>query len=119
MSALHYVTFKKRAHELTFECRGDLTSPCHQYPDDVEAWHEPDETFVPHERCWLQDWFDNDSATYTGTVREEYGDNDYPPVSASGPIVATFHSDHVEWDWARSREPHEHGPRVNPPWGDQ
>ena len=68
--ALHHVTVKHTrdadgevaSTQVTFECRGDRTSPCHQYPDcDCESWdaeHEKEHPKVSHEECVMKGWFD-------------------------------------------------------------
>lgn len=87
-----------------FECRGDETSPCHQYPDcDCESWKEGHEhPYVPHTDCWMQGWFDNEPGTsYDGDDRYDLEDLGLPPdMDRSGPIKAHFELEYISWDWA-------------------
>lgn len=77
--------------DITFECLGDRTSPCHSYPDcGCDEWseeHVKEHANVPHDECWLQDWFDDGSC---GEECYDHGDHKYHFASdlpeQSGPI---------------------------------
>ncbi len=91
---------------IEFVCAGDETSPCHQYPDcGCEYWdddHEtdrgPEHAPVPHEKCWMQDWFDNDAAEPNSERIEMpfVGDEVLKP-GMSGPITTSSELDYVVW----------------------
>ena len=82
-----------------FHCAGDETAPCHQYPDcDCESWDDDHEhPKVPHEKCWMFDWFDNDAIDYQG---DDGDDDGTPTIARSGPINAWFADYYVAWKWA-------------------
>jgi len=95
---LHYVVFKSQSGELTFTCRGDETSSCHQYPNcECESWGDdhphPNE---PHQQCWAKNWFDNDGACYIG---DDEDGNGKPTRSGRGYVTFSFDGDSVEWEW--------------------
>ena len=102
--AAHAVDFDANSGEVVFTCTGDQTSECHIWPDDLEYWDDttPRDTFVPHDRCWMFDWFDNHAVEYTGgdgvEADDSYG-NTIPSAPRSGPIKATFQQDFIEWGW--------------------
>lgn len=106
---LHYVTVKPAddSHpepQQQFECRGDKTSPCHQYPNcDCESWSKGHEhPYVPHDECWMQGWFENEGGTvYEGEEYDEYNIQGLPSdMDRSGPIVASFQQEFVGWDFS-------------------
>lgn len=85
---------------IKFTCHGDSTAPCHLHPDcDCEAWDEDHEEeyghpFVPHEKCWMQGWFDNDGIDPSTDTLE---DCDYRP-GMSGPVTTSPSvPDYIEW----------------------
>lgn len=83
-----------------FVCKGDRTSPCHQYPPvelEMEVWGDADEhLFVPHDECWTESWMEgSDCAVLCGPDGE--------PVR-SGPINVTWGGDCVEWEYADKEE---------------
>lgn len=109
---LHYVTVKHERDEhgevtastLTFECRGDRTSACHNYPScDCEIWRiDPDTGAHPHlsepqGECWMQSWFD---AGYEVTPHrdDETADSLRCVPEGSGPIGWEY-EDSVIWHW--------------------
>lgn len=110
---LHHVTVKHERNadgeivhtDLTFECRGDIASRCHVYPDcGCEGWgeeHDAHHPRVPHAQCWLQDWFDAgyEATPYDpiGSGGEEYYEHDLP--EHSGPIAFDY-DDGILWRWA-------------------
>ncbi|QIG58214.1 hypothetical protein SEA_SKOG_62 [Gordonia phage Skog] len=91
---LHTVTIDADG-DLTFVCVGDETSACHIYPDcGCECWsdghdHEP----VPQQKCWMQDWFDNDCISPTSDSIHEVGYD----VGMSGGVACTFEMDYIDW----------------------
>ena len=100
---LHYIEHTHQTGHgiLTkFTCKGDRTSPCHQYPDcDCEHWdsdaeHEREHPSVPHDQCWVEPWMD-ECATLCAPDGE--------PVH-SGPITVTFNGDCVEWEYANDKD---------------
>lgn len=96
---LHYIEHRHEAGygiKTIFTCKGDRTSPCHQYPPDdsyMETWSEGDRgTFVAHDDCWIESWMeDADCAALCGPDSE--------PVR-SGPIHVTWGGNCVEWEYA-------------------
>lgn len=96
---LHYIEHRHEAGygiKTTFTCKGDRTSPCHQYPPAdsyMETWGEDDrDTFVAHDECWVRFWMeDGDCAEKCGPGGEHV---------RSGPIIATFNGDCAEWEYA-------------------
>lgn len=104
MTNLHLVDYDANTQEAVFSCAGDRSSECHNYPDDAESWMDEDrEAFVPHDKCWMFDWFDNHAVEYTGDdvveADDSYG-NGVPATSRTGLITAGFSGDYIEWDWA-------------------
>jgi len=95
--AVHTVTIEP-GPKIRFECSGDETSACRNYPDcDCEEWEltdhkHPNQT---HQECWLQAWFDNDCV---GPTSDMIGDVDYT-VGMSGPIATSFEGDYIEWEF--------------------
>lgn len=60
---LHYIEHRHEAGygiKTTFTCKGDPTSPCHQYPPAelaMERWSDADKhLFVSHEECTWEQW---------------------------------------------------------------
>lgn len=110
---LHYVTVTQDGTDdlplttVRFECRGDETSPCHNYPAcDCESWGDGHEhPRVVHDECWMQQWFDSFSA-------DDIAANYTPPSDSpdfgwrlahnlpahSGPIDTEF-DDGLSWWW--------------------
>lgn len=91
----HSVTIEGDPVRLVFTCDAPDTADCRNYPDS-ESWSDDDgQERIPHDKCWLWDWFDNDtvepSAEY---LRDE---DDYYKSGMSGPITASFNGDYVEW----------------------
>ena len=81
--------------KIEFTCNGDRSSLCHQYPDcECETWSEGHpHPMASHDRCWMQDWFDNDG---TDPQTETLTDVEYT-TGMSGPIWTSFQEDYVEW----------------------
>ncbi|EKT83069.1 hypothetical protein Mbo4_049 [Rhodococcus phage Mbo4] len=92
------ITGTPDAPKIEFVCHGDSTAICHQYPDcDCETWSEGHpHPMASHDRCWMQDWFDNDgTAPFSETLDEcKY------TVGMSGPIRTYFCEEYVEWEFA-------------------
>lgn len=85
--------------QIKFTCHGDSTAKCHQYPDcDCETWgSEHDHPFAPHEKCWMQDWFDNDGIDPS---TDNLADCDYR-AGMFGPITtSSYVPDYIEWHFA-------------------
>lgn len=80
-----------------FICKGDRTSPCHQYPADAHngdeaRWTEADRpTFVPHDQCWIEPWMNEADCA-------ELCCPDGEPVR-NGAITTTF-EDCIIWEYA-------------------
>lgn len=108
---LHHVTVKHEydvdgditSTRITFECRGDRTSPCHQYPDcDCDGWsdeHDKEHPPVTHDECWLASWFDAgyEAAPYDLGDGTNYLESDVP--AGSGPISFEY-DEGILWRWA-------------------
>lgn len=108
--SLHYAKFDADTDTLTFTCYGDEKAECHIYPDcQCEIWFrdEPCHPFVPHSECWMQGFFDNDVAGFTGPDedRDDSGDFAKPRTSYSGPVTVEFEEEYVAWDWADGGPP--------------
>jgi len=110
---LHFVKVEPAAPDMdgwrdrptvTFECRGDRNSKCHQYPDcDCEGWCEGHEhPSVAHDECWMQGWFDNDGHSYEGPESNDMDECGVPrDLAASGQIVAQYEYDgYLSWEFA-------------------
>lgn len=98
---LHTVTIGGTDDEprIEFTCHGDRDSECHSYPDcKCESWDRDDHPhpFVPHDKCWMQDWFDNDG---TDPIAETLVDCEYF-VGMAGPVRTIFCNDYIEWHFA-------------------
>lgn len=90
---------------VSFECRGNRDSECHQYPDcDCEYRDDTHEhPRVPHDECWMQGWFDSDAGhVYDGPDGDDRDDTNVPrDMGQEGYIVTAFDIDgFVEWSWA-------------------
>ena len=120
---LHYVTVTQDGTDglpltrVTFECRGDETSPCHLYPAcDCESWGPSHEhPHVTHDECWMQSWFDGFSAddiaaNYSPPSDDPdegwYSARDLPALS--GPIVTEYVYG-LRWWWVAIHD-HDHDP---------
>ena len=94
---LHYIEHRHEAGygiKTIVTCKGDRTSPCHQYPPAelaMERWSDADKhLFVSHDECWIESWMNLECAVLCGPDRE--------PVR-SGPITVTF-EDCLAWEYA-------------------
>ncbi|MFJ4026047.1 hypothetical protein ACIPWF_00675 [Paenarthrobacter sp. NPDC089989] len=108
--AVHYVELtaaepdlhgNRDAPALKFECRGDSTSECHQYPNNCgcESW-PCGHPYVSHAKCWMQDWFDGDSASYEGEDGDYMTPGGLPKdVTRAGPITTSWEEEYVAWEW--------------------
>ncbi len=92
--------------QIKFTCHGDAAAPCHQYPDcECETWtashaEEYGHPVAGHEKCWMQDWFDNDGIDPSTDILDE---GDYRP-GMSGPITTRSEvPDYIEW-WFTAEE---------------
>jgi hypothetical protein len=108
---VHHVTVtpstEYRPPSAQFECRGDITSPCHRYPDcECESWdvdHDENHPATPHDECWMTGWFESENgATYDGPDGYDMNDNGLPnDMDRSGPIQAHYDLEgFVSWKWA-------------------
>lgn len=106
---LHYVTITgtEDRPEIKFVCHGDSTAQCHQYPGDdctCETWTDDGggadqygHKFIPHDECWMKDWFDNDGTDPSAEDPITLADCGYRP-GMSGPIkTESYVPDYVEW----------------------
>lgn len=97
---MHSVTITTDEHGTygQFHCDQPRTEECHVYPDS-EYWYEDDgQERHEHDTCWLQDWFDNEMADYTGDDGlSEPGWAGVPRISRSGEIEHVFCMEYVEW----------------------
>ncbi|MEV0357157.1 hypothetical protein AB0H71_13955 [Nocardia sp. NPDC050697] len=101
---LHWVaiTGTEDNPRIEFTCRGGRDAKCHQYPDcKCETWDaEHEHPFVPHDECWMQDWFDNEGID---PMAEFLYDIEWPGyrVGFSGPITTQSRvPDYIEWRFA-------------------
>lgn len=94
--------------DITFECRGDQESACHNYPDcecdewfpgadTGEHWH-PD---VPQPECWLKTWFDVgfEATPYKPADGGDPIEFEHNVPEGSGPIEWEF-AEGIYWHWA-------------------
>lgn len=109
-TAVHYVELTaaeptsdgwRDAPSLKFECRGDATAECHQYPDSCGCESFPcGHPYVSHAKCWMQDWFDTNSASYEGEDGDFMAEGGLPrDVTRSGPISTSWEEEYVAWEW--------------------
>ena len=107
-TSLHHIVFSvdEYAHSLTFTCQGDDTAKCHNYPSDCgcETWSDDHpHPSTPHDRCWMQDWFDNHAASYDGDDVVECNDHGgCPPTSGSGLVTTAFEDEYILWSWTEA-----------------
>lgn len=90
--------------KVIFTCAGDETSDCHVYPD-AEQWTddvvEDGYPHYAHEKCWLQDWFENDGYFYAGADGlDDGGEWGVPHTARSGPIEHEYDEWCVTWWWS-------------------
>ena len=115
---LHYVTVAQTGTEdlpvteVVFECRGDDTSPCHNYPEcDCEGWSDDHEhPHVVHDECWMQSWFDcfsadDIAANYTPPGDEDFGWRLAHNLPAHSGPIDTKYCDGLTWWWTDLPEP--------------
>lgn len=97
---MHTVTITTDEHGTygLFHCDQPDDAECHVYPDS-EYWSEDDgQHRYPHDECWLQPWFDNEMADYTGDDGlPEPGWAGVPRVNRTGEIEHVFCMEYVEW----------------------
>lgn len=99
---LHYIEHR---HEVghgirtTFTCKGDRTSPCHQYPPfdlGMEVWSDEDKhLFVSHDKCWIE------------VAMNDYGcielcGPDGELVRGLAPVAVTF-DECIEWKYIKEQ----------------
>lgn len=87
---------------IKFTCHGDRDAECHSYPDcGCETWNrvDPCHLFVPHEKCWMQQFFDNAEWGGIDPLPETFADCDITP-GMSGPITTWFNGEYIEWHFA-------------------
>ncbi|MGW4126283.1 hypothetical protein [Nocardia sp. NPDC004711] len=110
---LHTVTITQdegaTCPRIEFVCAGDRTAACHRYPDcDCDSWESDDDEhphpYVEHEKCWMQDWFDNHG---TDPADDTLAECDITP-GMSGPIKTSFCWDYVEWEFISQPEVTDH-----------
>lgn len=92
---LHFISHSHNREMITstFECRGDETAPCHQYPDcgcEIAGCGHPS---TPHAECMVKPWMDDACAQECFDLRE-------PTPVRDGPITAWFDGDCYAWDYA-------------------
>lgn len=116
---LHFVTVTHERDEdgeitsstIAFECRGDESSPCRNYPDcECDEWYietedgkhvHPD---VPQPECWIATWFDGnfgqeiDSTPYTGDGSRDAETFLWCVPEHSGPIDYEYEQG-IYWHW--------------------
>lgn len=108
--AVHYVELtaaepdihgNRDAPTLKFECRGNASSECHQYPDNCGCESFPcGHPYVAHAECWMQAWFDGDCASYEGEDGDHMEQGGLPrDVTKAGPISTSWEDDYVAWEW--------------------
>lgn len=87
---------------LKFECRGNRTAECHQYPESCGCESFPcGHPYISHEQCWMQDWFDSNCVSYAGEDNDDMQEGCLPrDVTRSGPITTSWEDEYVEWEWA-------------------
>jgi hypothetical protein len=80
---------------INFTCNADPTADCRNYPDcECESWEQDHpHPSAPHDKCWMQDWFDNDG---TDPQIDTLSDVEYT-VGMKGPIWTSFQEDYIEW----------------------
>lgn len=92
-----------------FECRGDDTADCHQYPEcDCGYWEDDDAHYqehpkAAHQECWMQGWFESEVGhIYHGPDFDDRDETCVPrDMDRSGPIKACYDIDgFVEWEFA-------------------
>ena len=92
------------AATVTFQCRGDQDSACHQYPDcDCEWWDDTHEhPLVPHGECWMEGWFDNGGHSYESDDSDDMQDCGIPRnLAAFGQIAAHYEDGYVAWEFVQ------------------
>lgn len=98
-TALHTVDIKgdEGIPRIEFTCHGGRDALCHRYPDcecadwEEDHWHPS----IAHDKCWMQDWFDNDGID---PMPENLAECEYAS-GMSGPIKTYFYNDYVEWEF--------------------
>ena len=96
------ITGTPDAPRIEFTCNADNVASCRHYPDcECESWSEGHEhPSVIHDRCWMQDWFDNDGIAPSSDV---LGDVEYT-VGMSGPVETYFCQEYIEWEFITESE---------------
>lgn len=88
-----------------FRCHGDRTARCHNFPDcECETWElqEHRHPEVPHEHCWMRDWFTSGAVTPQGGEYHDLADAGYV-VGMEGEIETEFEDEYIVW-WFKDEQ---------------
>lgn len=101
---LHYIEHRHEAGygiKTTFTCKGDRTSPCHQYPPrdlEIETWGDKDKhLFVSHDKCLWVDWAEGSECHIL------CGPDDDPVRGGPEPVQVWF-EDCMFWEYMTPNE---------------
>ena len=88
--------------DVKFECRGNESSQCRNYPGcECEYWSDDHEhPSIPQDECWMQGWFDVGGHCYIDDGAHDMDDTCLPrDMTREGFIVASFDGDCLTWEW--------------------
>jgi hypothetical protein len=108
----------RRVESVRFACTAPAGSECRTYPEcdceqfDYNAANTHDTSGhvrVSGRECWLQAWFDNEGAIYSGDDADDMRDDNTPAVDRTGHITESWKWEWVEWSWATPADTDEKG----------
>lgn len=95
---LHYIEHRHEAGygiKTIVTCKGDRTSPCHQYPPaelEMEVWSDEDKhLFVSHDECLWETWANLECAQLCGP--------DNAPVRGGPEPIRVWFEECMTWEY--------------------
>lgn len=101
---------ERRVESVRFVCTAPEDADCRTYPtcdcerfdyNEAKTHDGAGHPRVIGQECWLQGWFDGESAVYAGDDYDDMRDDCIPAVDRTGSINILFTGDEwPEWEWA-------------------
>jgi len=105
----------RSVEQVKFTCTAETDAECRTYPDGCGCesfeWnkagtHDTEGHLrTSGNRCWMQDWFENESAVYIGDDEDDMRDDRVPAINRTGLIIVTYSDEWIEWDWFTPEQP--------------
>ena len=102
-----------RVVDTVFTCTAGPEEPCRNYhvcptmehENFADCIHDGIMPYQSGQECWLQPWFDESCATYTGDGFDEHNKNGVPTIDKTGHIVVDYADDAgPEWHFLDDEE---------------